>query len=252
MIREYSLYIFDLDGVLYLGETAVPGAVEVVRELRQRAQIRYLTNNATRTREEFAEKLTRLGFPASPEDIASSAWAAAQVLKGAEVYVVGEPGLCEELLRAGCTVYTSDCKPQTATYVLVGACWSFTYDMLDTAQHLIRKGAEFVATNLDKTYPVEDRVKPGAGAIVAAVAAAAGKEPDVVIGKPEPTLVRLLMESAGVLPEETLVVGDQLDTDIAAAKNANCDSALVLTGITREATGEPTYVIKTIDTLLTG
>jgi 4-nitrophenyl phosphatase len=234
-VKEYRLYIFDMDGVLFCGDTPVPGAVQTLYELRRRGSVvRFLTNNSTKTREHNAQILRGMGFEAHAEEVFTSAIATARFLKGSRAWVLGEPGLFEELHAGGVEVVTDG----DAGWVVVGLQRNLTYDQIDEAQWRIRSGARFLATNRDATYPVEKRVRPGAGMVVAAVAAAAEREPDVVIGKPEPTMVRMILDEAGADPSEALVIGDRLDTDIECARRAGCDSVLVLTGVTQEAPPE--------------
>src|SRR5207249_601225 len=195
-LKQYSLYVVDLDGVLYRGDAPIAGAADALSRLRSRgALIRFLTNNSTQTRVEFAAKLGAMGFAAEEPEIYTSAAGAARLFGGQSVYVLGEEGLRKELAGGGCKVVVAG----DADWVVVGACWSFTYAMLDEAQLRIRSGARYLATNPDKTFPVEGgRLRPGAGAIVAAVSAACGKEPEIMVGKPEPTLVNLILEETDV------------------------------------------------------
>lgn len=244
-MKDYRLYVFDMDGVLFRGETATPGGAETIKDIvGSGAMIRYLTNNSTRARRDYAEKLFNMGYPAEPAMIYTSAAGAAIYLGQTSAYVVGEEGLRRELADIGCQVV--DDKP--ADWVVVGACWSLTYAMIDEAQWRVRQGARFLATNLDKTYPVEgERVRPGAGAIVAAVETAAERSPEVIIGKPETNLLRMIWSETEMSPSETLLVGDRVDTDIACAVAAGCDSALVLTGASTQADLKaspfrPTYI----------
>jgi 4-nitrophenyl phosphatase len=247
-MKEYSLYVLDMDGVLFRGEDPVPGGPEAVKRLKSAgAKIRYLTNNSTRTRAQYAEFLESLGYSAQPFEIYTSAQGAALFLGSTSAYVVGEHGLRSELKSVGCKIATDT----VADWVVVGACWTLTYDMIDEAQWRVRQGAKFLATNLDATFPVEGgRLRPGAGSIVAAIATASEASPDVIIGKPEQTLLRMIWLETGASPEATLLVGDRLDTDIACANAAGCDSALVLTGATTEWKRQgklgPTYVHETV------
>jgi HAD superfamily hydrolase (TIGR01450 family) len=226
-MKDYRLYVFDMDGVLFRGDEVTPGGPEVLHDLHKSGVlIRYLTNNSTKNRREYAEKLYAMGYPAEPAQIYTSASGAAIYLSGSSAFVIGEDGLRSELQSTNCQVTDGP-----ADWVVVGACWSLTYAMIDAAQWRIRQGAKFLATNTDATYPIEnDRVKPGAGACVAAIATAAEKQPDVVIGKPQTALLQMIWSESEAEPAETLMIGDRIDTDIACAVNAGCDSALVLTG----------------------
>lgn len=239
-MKPYRLYIFDLDGTLYRGPEAVPNAVSVVQELRKRDKlIRFLTNNSGQTRQFYLEKLTRLGFEPSLKEIFSSAIGAAKVcaergLK--DLFYVGEPGLKETLEESGAHVVNSGPEAEAeAKAVVAGICRSFTYRWLDEALQQIIRGAQFVATNTDATYPVENgRVEPGAGSIVASIQTASGISP-TVIGKPNPLLVEMILAETGVPKNEALAVGDRYETDIVSGQNAGIDTHLVLTGVTRHA-----------------
>ena len=231
-MKEYRLYIFDMDGVLFRGDMPVPGARETLDELRRRgAVVRFLTNNSTKTREHNARILREMGFSAQADEVFTSAVATARFLRGSTAWVLGEPGLFDELRDGGVEVVADG----DAEWVVVGLQRDLTYDQIDEAQWRIRSGARFLATNRDVTYPVEKRVRPGAGMVVAAVAAAAEQEPEVVMGKPEPTMVRMILDEADADPSDALLIGDRLDTDIECARRAGCDSVLVLTGVTEHA-----------------
>ncbi len=237
----YRAVLFDLDGTLYRGAEPIPRAVETVQTLRERGVlVRYVTNNATLTQDDFVRKLRKMGFPAEPSDVASSATGTAARLVETgrrSAYVVGMPGLVATLRASGVEVVNADpegvvsANPRKAEAVVVGLCRTLGYDLLWGAMEAIQAGAEFVATNPDATFPLEGgRLSPGAGSLVAAVRACSGVEP-FVVGKPKPFLVETILREAGLRPEEALVVGDRLDTDIAAGKAAGCPTYLVLTGV---------------------
>lgn len=233
-MRAYGLYIFDLDGTLYRGEEIIPHAVETVAELRSRgAQIRFLTNNSTQTRRFYFEKLSRMGFAPEIREVYSSALGAGAYLKGQGVdhaLVVGEEGLFQTLREAG--IEPSKRASARNQAVLVGLCRTFRYSMIDQSLQQLRMGARFVATNTDRTFPLEKgRVIPGAGAMVASIERASGVSP-FVVGKPNPFLVELILGEAGAPPSECLVVGDRPETDLDSGKAAGCDGFLVLTGAT--------------------
>lgn len=245
-MKQYGLYIFDLDGVLYRGDEVIHETPEAIARLKERgALIRFLTNNSSKTRRQYADKLNALGFSSTENDVYSSASATATFLQQANarsVFIVGEEGLREEIETKGVRI-----DNETADWVVVGICRSLTYELIDQAQDRIRAGARFLATNLDATFPDSGgRIRPGAGSMVAAVSAAAGKPPDLLIGKPEPTIVKQIWADTGVTSERTLLVGDRLDTDIQCAINAGCDSALVLTGVQSDPehlNPKPTYIL---------
>lgn len=230
----YRAFLLDLDGVLFRGDHVVPGGTATVAALRRRgAAVVFLTNNSSGTPEQVAEKLARLGYEAAPEDVVTSAQATARLIAGdagetapATAYVVGEEGLRAALADAGIVVV--DGEPDGVGFVVVGWDRGATYDRLRTASVLIRRGARFVATNPDPTYPAAGGdLWPGAGALVAAVQTAAGSAPTVV-GKPHPPLFEAALERAGT--RDALVVGDRLETDVAGAAAAGLDSVLVRTG----------------------
>lgn len=251
-MKPYRLYAFDLDGTLYRGGDVIPHAVEVVQQLRANgAEVRFVTNNSGRTRQDFAEKLTKMGFDCAPHEVVSSGTGTAQYVKDSFIrtaYVVGEPGLVATLREAGVAVVNALPNgltvPQppvtTVDAVIAGICRHFDYAMVDGAMQHIRNGARFVATNRDATFPMEaGRLQPGAGTIVAAIETCSGTVP-FVVGKPNPYLIETLVREADVLASDVLVVGDRIDTDIECGKRAGCDTFLVLTGVeTWIPTGQP-------------
>ena len=237
------LAAFDLDGVVWRGQDILPGAHEALTDvLRRGLDLRYVTNNATAHREAVSERLAAAGLPAGAERVLSSAFVAAWWLKarlpaGARVMVLGEEGLLREIKEAGLgAYYARDATPGDAipAAVVVGMDRSFCYDTVAAAQWAIKGGALFVATNRDATFPVPEGLRPGAGAVVAAVAAAAEKEP-ILMGKPAPALEESLAAVTGIPAAQTLFVGDRLGTDILMGSNAGMVTALVLTGITTES-----------------
>lgn len=233
------LVVFDLDGTLYRGSEAVVHAPEVVTTLVERGTlVRYFTNNSAARPDTTTAKLRALGFPCEPGWVYGTGPAAARHVSGlglSRAYVVGEEPLHQSFREAGVqTVCDDDAVKGRAQAVVVGICRSFTYAILRAAQRAVSQGAVFVATNRDATYPVEGGLEdPGAGSIVAAVATATGQEPTVV-GKPSPGMVFSILRDANCSQDESLVVGDRLDTDIAAGAAASCPTFLVLTGVTRE------------------
>lgn len=235
LANRFDTFVFDLDGVVYRGKCALPHAVEVLNLLQDSGrQVFFVTNNSGATRQQYANRLNALGIAAHPEQFITSAWATALYLQhafelNARIFVVGEAGLKEEIQAVGFEV-VDQVEPRIPEAVVVGIDRSFTYERLAQAQYAILNGARFIATNADATYPAEDRLLPGAGALVAAVAAATGRRP-VVIGKPNPQILLPFIERGVIQPERTLLVGDRLDTDIALANALHIPCALVLTGV---------------------
>ena len=237
-------YLFDLDGTIYRGNEPTPHAAETLIELRKRgACIRFLTNNSGADPQRIAEKLRGMKIEAEPSEVVTSGMAAARYIGSKNLkrlFVIGEPGLVR-MLRSNELIVANAGDDQVARpeengpydAVVCGICRSFTYDHLNAALQAIRNGADFVATNTDATYPVENgREEPGAGALVAALQTCSGVEP-YVCGKPKPDMVLMALESCGVGREEALVIGDRTDTDIAAANAAGVKSVLVLTGVSK-------------------
>lgn len=252
-------FVFDLDGVVYRGEEPLPGAADTIRSLRQLGhQVFFFTNNSSKSRPFYQEKLQHMDIPADIEHIMTAGYAAALYLletgaKGASVLAIGEFGLLGELEAAGMEL--TDEEP--VDYVVVGIDRKFNYDTLVKAQHAILHGARFIATNPDTTYPLEGgRIVPGNGALVAAIQAASGVEP-IMIGKPETPAMHEILELAHATAADTVVVGDRLDTDIQAGNRIGATTVLVLTGITTQAEAEaaqgdskPHFVIERLPDLL--
>lgn len=229
MASADSTVLCDLDGVIYRGGSVLPGVPEALSRLRDfGVGIFYMTNNSTRTPAEGAEKIRVLtGIETDESQVLSSSLAAVGVLgpDDGPVLVVGESGVSDAVARAGLEE-TDD--PDLARSVLVGLARHIDYDLLGRAMAAIRSGARFIATNDDATFPTEDGFMPGAGAIVAAIAASTSREP-IVAGKPHPPM-RELIRSRGV--GAAWVIGDRPDTDIAIARDEpDWVSILVLTGV---------------------
>ncbi len=240
------LLLVDLDGVVYRGTQAVPGVADV---LKRRAaagdRIIYVTNNSRWHRDEYRARLANHGVPLAgngAENIVTAARAAAIVLAETEprprlAMVLGGPGLARELREVGLKVVPPTTRGLGAApdVLAVGVDFGLSYARLSIAAEAVRRGALFVATNRDPIYPTADGLAAGAGSMVAAVAVAAGREPDLVIGKPEPLLFEAAAELAGVPVVEAVVIGDGLLTDIRAANTVGARSILMLTGVTTAA-----------------
>ncbi len=259
LVDGYDLVVLDLDGVVYVGEQAVPGAVEAVTRLRSEGvPVAYATNNASRSREEVAQLLQRLGIPAEPAEVVTSTMIAgetlaAQLPPGAPVLVIGSAALAAEIRDNGLTVVTT-AEPVPAA-VVQGYAPDVGWPQLAEASLAVRAGAWWVATNTDLTLPSPRGPLPGNGALVAAVQAAVGRGPDLVVGKPDPGFFATVAARFGA--RRPLVVGDRLDTDVAGARAAGMDSLLVLTGVTsrdqvdlRPPDQRPTYVAPDLTALL--
>ncbi|MEW6032874.1 MAG: HAD-IIA family hydrolase [Bacillota bacterium] len=265
-MREYAGYVFDLDGTVYVDERLVPGAGEAIAALRRRgARIVFLSNKPLQPREVYAEKLSRLGVPARPEDVLNSSAVMAHYLSrrapGATLYVVGEPPLVAELRRAGFTVLDD---PSTVRwrvdYVVAAFDRTFDYAKLNHALQAIRRGARFVATNPDRTCPVDEgevREIPDCAGMIGAIEGVTGTAVEEVVGKPSPLMVEAALGRLGLPASECLLAGDRPETDIVMGRRAGLATALVLSGVTtREGaaslSGEqrPDYILETIAGLL--
>lgn len=232
LVDEHDLLVLDLDGVVYVGAEAVPGAVETLTAVHEAGTaLRYATNNASRTPAQVAGHLRSLGVPAETDQVVTSSQAAARLVAdtlgdAGPVLAVGGPGVADALTAAGLDVVSSaDDRPVA---VVQGYGPDVGWRQLTEAALAVRAGARWVATNVDPTLPTERGPAPGNGALVAAVRTATGAEP-LVAGKPQPTLFQVAARGA----RSPLVVGDRLDTDVAAARAAGMRSLLVLTGVTR-------------------
>jgi 4-nitrophenyl phosphatase len=255
------ILVFDLDGVIYRGDTAVPGAIPTLSHLTAAGhQPFFLTNNSTRSRRDYAEKLARMGYPATPEQVMTSAYATGLYLReqgaeGRRVFIIGEHGLAEEMTLAGLSVIPLGSE-QRADYVVVGLDRTLTFAKLQRAFQEVRAGATFIATNKDPTYPMEEGQEiPGGGSMVAALEYAVGLTP-IAIGKPEPyTLLEILRLTAS-RPEDAIMVGDRLDTDIRVGRRLGLTTVLPLTGVTSRADlaaaapdARPDFVIDSLEEL---
>lgn len=259
----YDGIVCDLDGVVYRGAGAVPGAPAALRRLAAHGvRIVYATNNASRLPGEVAEHLTSLGIPVTADDVVTSAQAGAAELAtllppGSLVLALGGPGVAAALAEAGLDAVlpgSPDCE-QPVDAVLQGLGRELTVRDFETAAKHLAGGVVWVATNSDSTLPLEWGLAPGNGAYVALLTATVGREPRVV-GKPHAPLYRTAVERLGTRPEATLAVGDRLDTDIAGAVAAGLDSAWLLTGVHRPSEllrrhegGMPTWVLGTLSEL---
>jgi HAD superfamily hydrolase (TIGR01450 family) len=257
-VTEYDVALLDLDGVVYTGQGAVPGAVPALAEARATGlRLAFVTNNASRSPSAVAAHLSSLGVPATSVDVVTSAQAAATLIAarvpaGSPVLVAGAIGL-RLALRARGLRPVSVAKDNPVA-VVVGYSPDMSYGLLAEAGLAVRAGALFVAANVDKTLPTPRGLQPGNGSLVQVIATATGVQP-LVAGKPEPPLHHEAMRRTGA--RRPLVVGDRLDTDIEGATRGDADSMLVLTGVStpRELvlaspSQRPTYVAADLGGLL--
>lgn len=230
--------IFDMDGVVFVGDTPVMGVGEAIGKLcASGICVLFLTNNATKTREMFVEKLGRMGIGAKREDVMCGAFGVAQYLKDkyggrkAKAFVVGEKGLFEEIGQAGFEIVNNE-KNIKSDFVVCGLDREFTYSKAADALYHLKNGAELYGANADATYPTEKGIMPGSGSIVAMLEKASGKKA-FVVGKPNTYLLEEHLKLHGVRRKDAVFVGDRLDIDIAVANKCGIYSMLALSGIAK-------------------
>jgi HAD superfamily hydrolase (TIGR01450 family) len=257
-IRPYDHVLLDLDGCLWVGDDACEGAAEAVTALREAgAQVLFLTNDVRHAPEEFVRKLWRLGFQASLAEVVTVGAALQFQLAGrrgsGSAFVIGSDALVHHVAEAGLRIVNRTPFATRADVVVLGVHEGFAYDELRIATQAVLRGAELVAATRDRTFPMPDGPWPATGAVLAAVEAATGRTADLVVGKPEPAMYEAARDRLG--PGRMLAVGDLLEVDVAGARRAGLDSALVLTGgTTREAATaadpQPTHVADSMAALV--
>lgn len=253
----YRAYLFDLDGTIYLGDTLLPGAAETITRLRKAGRRTiFLSNNPTKTRSQYATKLTGLGIPTPVEDIINSSFVMVQWLLNemppARLFVVGEEPLKQDLRAAG---FQFSETAGEIDVVVASFDRTFVYRKLQIAFDAIRAGARLVATNPDRYCPVPGGGQPDCAAIIAAIEACTGVRCEAITGKPSPIMIKVVTDMLHVPPDQCIMVGDRLETDIRMGIDAGMATGLVLTG---DATPEkliasglqPTLVLERIDRLL--
>ncbi|MDY0394026.1 HAD-IIA family hydrolase [Virgibacillus halophilus] len=253
MKRKIEGIIFDLDGTLYLGDHAIPGAEATLKWVRERhLQVRFVTNNPRFSRAFYLEKLNRLNLPAEQHEVVTSAQLTAKYLKEHQdfgsVFVIGESQLLRELADANVDVVQHD----HADTVLVSFDTTLTYEKMMNAYRALQNGAHFIATNPDAVCPTPDGGLMDAGAIIAALETATGRKLEKVFGKPSQLLAELMVEQMGVAPESCVVVGDRLNTDIQLGKRANLQTVWIRAHeeeIPTESHNKPDYMIESIKAL---
>ena len=249
-------FIFDLDGTVYLSDALIPGADEVIRLLREGGRkVVFLSNKPIQTREDYASKLTRLGIPTQPGEVINSTFVMTNYLKknapGAKLFVVGETPFVEELKRANFTITE---EPREIQYVVVAFDRTFDYHKLNVAFQAIKRGAHFIATNPDRTCPVEGGEIPDCAGMIAAIEAVTTKKVELIVGKPSPLIIEAALEVMGLKPDDCILIGDRLETDIKMGKESGIATGIVLTGVTDEKTLKespiyPDFIFQSIDDL---
>lgn len=224
-------YLIDMDGVIYRGSELIAGAERFIGELRHRdVPFLFLTNNSQRARRDVATKLQRMGIDVEEKHIYTCAMATARFLAtqkpGGTAYVIGEGGLLTALHSSGFSIV--DKEPD---YVVVGEGRSLNFEMAENALGMIRSGAKLIATNMDPNCPTQHGMRPGCGAVVALLESAAGVKA-FSVGKPSPIMLRAARKELGLSTDETVVIGDTMETDIIGGVQMGYRTILVLSGAT--------------------
>jgi len=230
-IKSKKGFICDMDGVIYHGNRLLPGVKKFVEWLKaEEKSFVFLTNSSERTPKELQEKLSPLGIEVDHTHFYTSALATATFLasqhpKGS-AYIIGEAGLINALYNVGYTM--NNVNPD---YVVMGESKSYSFDRIELAVNLVLKGAKLIGTNPDVSGPIENGITPATKALIAPIEMATGRNA-YFIGKPNPLMMRIAVKKLGIEPEETVIIGDRMDTDIIAGIESEIDTALVLSGIT--------------------
>lgn len=250
-LTQIRCFLLDMDGTFYLGEQLLEGALEFLEVLQQRGcDYLFLTNNSSRDSQQYAEKFARLGLPIARDKIMTSGEATAMHLQrqrpGARVYVVGTEALEKEFQERGFVL-----TDQAPDYAILGFDTTLTYAKLWKLCDLVRAGVSYLATHPDYNCPTENGFMPDIGAMIAFVKASTGREPDLIVGKPNALFVEQAAERTGIPVSAMCMIGDRLYTDIALGDTAGIATILVLSGETSEADVvhspyQPTYIFKNI------
>lgn len=253
-MKRIDTLIFDLDGVLYRGDQQIDGANDTLSELRKRKKkLLFFTNNSEKTREEYVEKLRKMGIMVDVKELYTSGYLTALYLKKHHpkkpVFVISTGGLKKELEKEGILVVEKG-----ASVVAVGLDKNFSYNKLAKAFREIKNGAIFIASNADRDYPVEDGLLPGAGAIVNSIVYATKVEP-LVIGKPNRYGFDIIKQRENIDEKTCVMIGDKIEQDILFAKNVGMESILVFSGSVikedlKHAEQKPDVVINSVRELL--
>lgn len=243
-------YLIDMDGVLVHGSQPVPGANEFIRRLRERdAKFLVLTNNPLYTARDLAARLERIGLEIPAEAIYTSALATAKFLHDQNPYgsafIIGDSGLSSAIHDVGYIITDHD-----PDYVVVGETTSLSYERLTKAVRLVAAGARFIATNPDVAGPGDGGIVPACGAITALISSATGVRP-YFIGKPNPLMMRTALRTLEAHSEESVMIGDRMETDIIGGTESGLQTILVLTGVTRYEDVErypyrPTLIVNSV------
>ena len=243
-------YICDMDGVLVFGSQPIPGANEFIKRLQTAgAKFLVLTNNSLYTQRDLHVRLLRIGLDVPPSAIYTSALATAQFLATQQAdgsaYAIGEAGLTTALHDVGYII-----ADQNPDYVVLGETLSYSFERITQAMRFVAAGARFIATNPDVAGPGEGGMVPGTGAVAALISAATGIQP-YYIGKPNPLIMRTALRTLDAHSEDSVMVGDRMDTDIIIGTQSGLETILVLTGVTRREDVarypyRPTHIVESV------
>ena len=241
MIKNIESLIIDMDGVLWRENVPIGNLPEIFARIRAHGwKFIFATNNGTRTPGQYLERLAEFGVEVDEWQVITSALGMAQMLKGkipegCSIFVIGEEGVKAALQDQGYRIATIE-SAEEAQAVVMGIDHDISYEKMCEATLLVRRGVPFYATNPDMTFPTPRGEIPGAGAWISVIVTATGIKP-IYAGKPYPFLMEMALERLGTKKGETLVVGDRLETDIAAGQTIGCPTALVLSGVSTRGTG---------------
>ena len=249
-IIEKKGFICDMDGVIYHGNHLLPGVFEFIEWLKaNNKKYLFLTNSSERSPRELSQKLKRLGLDIDESHFYTSALATASFLSqqkpGGSAFVIGEAGLIQALYQAGMTMNNID-----PDYVVIGETRTYSFEKIEEAVRLINNGAILIGTNPDLTGPTEKGIVPATGSLVKPIELATGRAA-YFLGKPNPLMMRHAMKILSTRREETVIIGDRMDTDIIAGIETECETVLVLSGVTQKDDlkkfgYQPTYVLNGI------
>jgi NagD protein len=232
-IRNKSGFICDMDGVIYHGNKILEGVKEFVSWLKdENKKFVFLTNSSENTIKELQGKLSRMGLVVGFEHFYTSALATATFLQSqnpnGSAYIIGEAGLINALYDVGYSSNNID-----PDYVVMGEARSYSYEVIERAVNLVSRGARLIGTNPDISGPIENGIAPATKALISPIELVTGKQA-YFVGKPNPLMMRIALKKLGMRREDTIIIGDRMDTDIVAGLEAEIDTCLVLSGISTE------------------
>ena len=251
--------ILDMDGVVWKADAPIGNLPETFARIRARGlKFVFATNNGTKTPEEYRQKLSSLGVEVESSQVVTSALAVAHMLsqkypRGTKIFMIGGLGVREALEEKGFVLLSTENAPEAQAFVM-GIDRTINFDKVSEATLLVRAGIPFYATNTDRTFPTPRGEVPGAGSWLSVITSATGIEP-IVAGKPLPFMMELSLEKLGTTKEETLIVGDRLETDIAAGQAVGCPTAAILSGVSTRRETEawkpsPTIIAESLEDLV--